>query len=156
MFQTDIRNMVMVWQTAWTFIVEDCIIIIFLLRRIIFFKLNTKPTIIDFFLIRFGEILRSSSIINLESCWLFGEIDAKKVVDYFNKGNNDVSEFEVIVDECRRCCRVYFENSKVEFSPRQTNEVAHTLAREALFLAGPHVFNDVPLCILSLINNKKL
>jgi len=34
--------------------------------------------------------------------------------------------------------------------------VAHTLAREALFLAGPEVFNDVPLCILTLINNEKL
>jgi len=42
------------------------------------------------------------------------KMDAKKVVDYFNKGSNDVSEFGVIVDECRRCCNVYFENSKVE------------------------------------------
>lgn len=84
------------------------------------------------------------------------ELDAKKVVDYFHKGSNDVSEFGAILEECKRCCNLYFENSKVEFSRRQANEVAHTLAREALFLASPHVFNDIPLCILTLINNEKL
>jgi len=44
----------------------------------------------------------------------------------------------------------------MEFSQRQANEVAHSLVKEALFLSGPHVFNDVPLCILTLINNEKL
>ncbi|KEH25827.1 hypothetical protein MTR_6g034915 [Medicago truncatula] len=67
------------------------------------------------------------------------EMDAKLVVDYFTKGNNNVSE-----------------NFKMEFSWRQANEVAHTLAREALFLPSSQVFNDVPLSILTLINNEKL
>jgi len=84
------------------------------------------------------------------------ETDAKKVVDYFNKGSNDVSEFGAILDECKRCRNGYFKNSKVEFSRRQANEVVHTLARETLLLAGPHVCNDVPLYILTMINNKKL
>jgi len=53
-------------------------------------------------------------------------------------------------------CFFYFENSKVEFSRRQANEVAHILAREATFLASPHVFNYVPLCIETLIFNEKL
>jgi len=72
------------------------------------------------------------------------EMDAKKVVDYFNKGRNDISEFGAIMDECRKNCIDYFENSKVEFSRRQANVVAHTLAREAISLASPHVFDDVP------------
>jgi hypothetical protein len=83
------------------------------------------------------------------------EMGAKLVVDYFNKGSNNVSEFGAILEECKRWRNVYFENSKVEFSRRQANEVAHTLAREALFFASPQVFNDVPLCILTLINNQK-
>lgn len=44
-----------------------------------------------------------------------------------------IFEFGAIVDECKRCCNVYFENSKVEFSRRQVSEVPHTLVREALF-----------------------
>jgi len=40
------------------------------------------------------------------------------------------------------------------FSQRQANEVVHTLAREALFLAGLHIFNDASLCILTMINNE--
>jgi len=54
------------------------------------------------------------------------ELDAKKVVDYFNRGSNDVSEFGAIMDACRRIHNSYFENSKVEFRRRQANEVAHT------------------------------
>jgi len=84
------------------------------------------------------------------------ELDAKKVVDDFHKGDNNVSEFGAILEECKRCCNLYFENSKVEFSRRQANEVAQSLAREALFLVAPHVFNNAPLCILTLINNEKL
>jgi ribonuclease HI len=84
------------------------------------------------------------------------ELDAKKVVDYFNNGSNDITEFGVIVEECRRSCNLHFENSKVEFTRRQANEVAHTLAREATFLASPHTFNVAPLCIATLIINEKL
>ena len=79
------------------------------------------------------------------------ELDAKKVVDYCNGGHNDIFEFGAIIDQCKRCCFSYFENSKVEFSRRQTNGVAHTLAREVTFLTSPCIFNDVPLCIETLI-----
>jgi hypothetical protein len=42
------------------------------------------------------------------------ELDAKRVVDYFNTGNNDIPEFGAIIDDCRqRYCNSYFENSKV-------------------------------------------
>jgi len=56
------------------------------------------------------------------------ELDVKKVVDYFNKGSNDIYEFGAIVEECRRSCNLYFENSKVEFNRRQASEVVHILA----------------------------
>jgi len=39
------------------------------------------------------------------------EIDAKKVVDYFNRGSNYVSEFGAIIDEFRRSHYIFF-NSK--------------------------------------------
>jgi len=84
------------------------------------------------------------------------EMGAKKVVDYFNKGRNAISEFGTIMDECRKSCYNYFENSKVEFSQRQANVVAHTLAREATSLASPHIFDNVPSCISTLIFNEKL
>jgi hypothetical protein len=71
------------------------------------------------------------------------ELDAKKVVDYFHRGSSDVSEFGAILEECKRCRNLYFENSKVEFRLRQANEVAH-------------IFNVVPLCISTMINNEKL
>jgi ribonuclease HI len=44
------------------------------------------------------------------------ELDAKKVVDYFNRGHNDVFEFGAIMDACRQIHNSYFENSKAEFS----------------------------------------
>ena len=51
---------------------------------------------------------------------------------------------------------LFFENSKVEFSQRQTNEVVHTLAREVTLLISPHIFNDVQPCIWTLISNENL
>jgi hypothetical protein len=60
------------------------------------------------------------------------------------------------VEECRRNCVTYFQNTKVEFSRTQATEVAHTLAREATFLASPQIFNVAPLCISILIINEKL
>jgi len=49
-----------------------------------------------------------------------------------------------------------FSNSRVEFVRRQTNVVAHTLAREATLLASPAVYYDIPNCIESSIINEML
>ena len=57
----------------------------------------------------------------------------KKVVDYYNGGHNDISEFGAIIENCRRRCQAHFPNSKIEFSRRQINEVVHTLARKRPF-----------------------
>jgi len=82
------------------------------------------------------------------------ELDVKRVVDCFNKGKNVVMVFGTIVDECKRCCQVNFENSQVEFSRRQSNVVAHTLARETRFSSSPHIFIEVASCIIYLISNE--
>lgn len=46
---------------------------------------------------------------------------AKKVVDYYSKGSNDIFEFGAIIDECRRCCKLFFENSKAMFGLMECN-----------------------------------
>jgi len=84
------------------------------------------------------------------------EMDVKRVVDYYIKGSNDISEFGAIIDDCRRRCCIWFENSKVEFNRRQANMVTHILAREAILLPSPQTFNVVPSCIGSLISNEKV
>ncbi|AES60413.1 hypothetical protein MTR_1g045340 [Medicago truncatula] len=42
------------------------------------------------------------------------EMDAKRVVDYYNKVSNDISEFSATIDDCRRRCCYWFENSKTK------------------------------------------
>ena len=41
------------------------------------------------------------------------ELDAKKVVDYYNSGGNDIFKFGAIINECRKCCNSFFENSRL-------------------------------------------
>jgi len=48
------------------------------------------------------------------------EMDVKRVVDYYNKGSNDISEFSAIIDDCRRRCCYWFENSKTRLPPPNT------------------------------------
>ncbi|KEH19096.1 hypothetical protein MTR_8g037330 [Medicago truncatula] len=38
--------------------------------------------------------------------------DAKKVVDYYNRGSNDISEFGAIINECRRKQRAFEEKER--------------------------------------------
>jgi len=35
------------------------------------------------------------------------ELDAKKVVDFYIKGKNDIVEFGEILEECMRCCILF-------------------------------------------------
>lgn len=44
------------------------------------------------------------------------EFDLKEVVDCFNIGSNDVTEFGVVVYECKHCDYLFFEDSYVEFN----------------------------------------
>jgi len=51
------------------------------------------------------------------------ELDAKKLLITSLEKEMMFLSLEQIVDECRRSCNDYFENSKVEFSQKQANVV---------------------------------
>lgn len=43
-------------------------------------------------------------------------LDAKEVVDYYNRGSNDISEFGAIIDECMRCCNYFLNTLRLSLS----------------------------------------
>jgi ribonuclease HI len=81
-------------------------------------------------------------------------LDSKVVVDEFNGAVNTITDLGSIVADCRQLFTSSFHNSKVEFSRRQANRVAHELAKAALLQAGSHTFDDVPPCIYDLFYNE--
>lgn len=83
-------------------------------------------------------------------------LDSKITVDAFNHPHPDVTEFGLIISACRRLLSSQFTNSKVEFTLRQANEVAHVLAGAAPLLASPTTYSIVPCCIEHLIINEML
>jgi len=84
------------------------------------------------------------------------EMNSKLTADVFLSIWNDLSEFGCIITSCRSLFRNFFSNSRVEFVRRQSNEVAHALAREAMSLASPAIYYDIPTCIETLIINEML
>jgi ribonuclease HI len=80
------------------------------------------------------------------------EVDSKSVVDYFNKGRGDVTEFGSIMDSSIQLCRSFLTNSHVEFTRRQVNEVAHTLAKAATSSSSIRIFDEIPTCIELIFN----
>ncbi|XP_024626609.1 uncharacterized protein [Medicago truncatula] len=79
------------------------------------------------------------------------EVDSKRVADYFNKGRGDVTEFGSIMDSSIHFCRSFLTKSHVEFTRRQANEVAHTLAKAATSSSSFRIFDEIPTCITELI-----
>ncbi|XP_024640514.1 uncharacterized protein [Medicago truncatula] len=84
------------------------------------------------------------------------EVDSKRVADYFNKGSGDVTEFGSIMDSSIHFCRSFLTNSHVEFTRRQANEVAHTLAKAATSSSSFRIFDEIPTCITDLIFNEMI
>ncbi|KAL6549455.1 hypothetical protein OROHE_008572 [Orobanche hederae] len=84
------------------------------------------------------------------------EMDAKMVVDAFNSSKVVISEFGCLISSCKTLFSFFSNNSHVEFTWRNANKVAHSLAREALFLASPQEYYDIlhPSCITDLIINE--
>jgi len=82
--------------------------------------------------------------------------DSKSIVDAFNQNRVDVTETCHILSACRLLFSSYFTNSKVEFSRRQANEAAHTLAGVATLSASPTIYYRVPRCIEQIIINEML
>lgn len=48
----------------------------------------------------------------------------------------------------------FFQNSRVEFTKRQANIVAHKLAKVVTLYASPQIFFDIPACIVFQIMNE--
>jgi ribonuclease HI len=84
------------------------------------------------------------------------ETDSKLSADAFLSDRDDTSEFGCIISSCRLLFTALFSNSRVEFVRRQANEAAHALAREAMLLASPAVYFEIPNCIETIIINEML
>jgi ribonuclease HI len=83
-------------------------------------------------------------------------LDSKTVTDAFHKHLPDATEFGQVLSTARNLFTTSFTNSRVEFNRRQATEVAHALARVALFSVSPTIYNDVPDCNEQLIINEML
>jgi len=83
-------------------------------------------------------------------------MDAKRVVDSFLSSWHDVTEFGIIIQNCKTLFRQYYENSIVEFVCRQTNEVAHKLAKAALLPTSLQVLFEISDCIEPTLINEML
>jgi len=84
------------------------------------------------------------------------EMDAKIMVDSFLSSRHDVTEFGIIIQNCKTLLRHYYENSTVEFVRRQTNEVVHKLAKAALLSTSLQVLFKIPDCIENTLINEML
>ncbi|AES90835.1 hypothetical protein MTR_4g098670 [Medicago truncatula] len=83
--------------------------------------------------------------------WKFVDVDSKIVANYFKKGRGDITKFASIKDSSVQLCNFYLTNSHVEFIGRQTNEVAHELAKATTSIPSFRIFYEIPTCITDLI-----
>jgi hypothetical protein len=89
--------------------------------------------------------------------WKRKELIIWKIIrDAFYCIQDDIFEFECIISSCRLLFSSSFTNSKVGFAKRQGNAVAHALTGEAMFLANPAIYFNIPNCIQSIIINEML
>ena len=84
------------------------------------------------------------------------EVDSKTTKEAIYARREDESELGNIITASRTLLFSKFINSRVEFVRRQANAVAHTLAREATFLASPATNFVISNCIETLIINDML
>jgi hypothetical protein len=64
------------------------------------------------------------------------ELDSKIVMDNFHSNKFDTTGFGEIIIHSKRLFSYYF-NSSVEFIRRQANEISHSLAKTATYIANP-------------------
>ncbi|WJX28566.1 hypothetical protein P8452_17266 [Trifolium repens] len=81
------------------------------------------------------------------------ESDSKLVVDAISSSHNGISEFSILISYIQALLGMnnYFE---VKYIKRQANMVAHTLARAAYSLSRRTIFDSIPRCIVTLLNNE--
>jgi len=82
------------------------------------------------------------------------ELDSKTVVDSLYGSKSGVSNFSVVINDCRRLLASDLVTSDVRFIRRQANEVAHSFARVALCHASFHIHIRIPSCISTIIMNE--
>lgn len=73
------------------------------------------------------------------------------MVDSLNTYCTAQSELGAIHRLCEDRLFFFFTNIEICFTRRQTNGVAHSLAREAQFHASNQLFENIPACIQDLI-----
>jgi ribonuclease HI len=83
------------------------------------------------------------------------ETDSKSTVDAIHTLRGGTSEFSSIIFQIQNML-LCNPNFMMEFIKRQTNMVAHTLARAAIVWTSRSTFESLPLCITLLLNNKML
>jgi hypothetical protein len=57
---------------------------------------------------------------------------------------------------CKSLFSQFYNNSRVEFVRRQSNEVAHSLSKAAIYLASPQILVDIPHCVEHFLINEML
>jgi ribonuclease HI len=81
------------------------------------------------------------------------ESDSRLVVDAIVSSQNGISEFSTLIAHIQFLLRSnnYFE---VKYVKRQANNVAHTLARAAYSMSSRRVYDSIPRCIDTILNNE--
>ncbi|KAK2370554.1 hypothetical protein QL285_083597 [Trifolium repens] len=82
------------------------------------------------------------------------ESDSKLVVDAISSRQSGVSEFSLLISHIQSLLRMnnYFE---VKYVSRQANKVAHYLARAAFSMSRRRIFDWIPRCIETYLNNER-
>jgi ribonuclease HI len=81
------------------------------------------------------------------------ESDSKIVVDAISSSQHGLSEFHILISHIQSLLSLhnYFE---VKYVKRQANIVAHTLARAAYSMSHRCIFDSIPRCIETVLNNE--
>ena len=82
------------------------------------------------------------------------ELDSKIVVDSLYGSKSGVSNFSVVINDCRRMLASDLVTSDVRFIRRQANEVAHSFVRVALRHASFYIHIRIPSYISTIIMNE--
>jgi len=78
-------------------------------------------------------------------------VDSKTTNEPFHSNKPDVSEFGQIISRCQRLFHSQFTNYWVKFNRRQTNVIAHALAKEVVLSTSLNIYFHIPRCILMIL-----
>lgn len=81
------------------------------------------------------------------------EVDCEAILKAILKPIKGYLDFHYIISKCKDYLSNH-TNSLVSFKRKQTNQVAHTLARASRFFTSIHIFHYISSCIVPLIMNE--